>query len=193
LHPHNEKRLYELIEKLIDASIPLWNATLAPLADGDFERHQRILYAAVEYDPDPESWPASEQIQQLPDESNNDYWERKDQWIQATQRLVFPEPFDFAPLPQPAPFDLKSTYGKRGLQVIVKLASIHLTPEKPEYEGGTWHVEGQMVCILFFEVGKILFLDYRTNTSCLLPFTITQPKISRPQLSPSGSCAKSRT
>ena len=28
------------------------------------------------------------------------------------------------------------------LQIIVKLANIILTPEKPEYAGGTWHVEG---------------------------------------------------
>ncbi|KAI8926474.1 hypothetical protein BC831DRAFT_511651 [Entophlyctis helioformis] len=30
----------------------------------------------------------------------------------------------------------------RNLQVIVKLANIHLTPENPEYGGGSWHVEG---------------------------------------------------
>ena len=30
----------------------------------------------------------------------------------------------------------------RTLQVIVKLANIMLTPEKPEYPGGKWHVEG---------------------------------------------------
>ncbi|KAK4508643.1 hypothetical protein PRZ48_002382 [Zasmidium cellare] len=30
-----------------------------------------------------------------------------------------------------------------GLQVIVKLANIHLTPEKPTYDGGSWHIEGQ--------------------------------------------------
>jgi hypothetical protein len=155
LHPHKEKRLYELIEKLIDSSIPLWNATLAPLADGSFERQQRITYDAVQYDPDPESWPATEQIQRLPGEPDEDFWERKEGWIRDTQRLVFPEPDDFDPLPQPAPFDLKSKYGQRGLQVIVKLASIHLTPEKPEYEGGTWHVEGQMVCVLLpFDVGE---------------------------------------
>lgn len=41
--------------------------------------------------------------------------------------------------------DLKRDYTHRGLQVIVKLANIELTPEKPEYEGGTWHVEGQLV------------------------------------------------
>ncbi|GIJ97934.1 hypothetical protein Aspvir_000040 [Aspergillus viridinutans] len=29
-------------------------------------------------------------------------------------------------------------------KVIVKLANIKLTPEKPEYEGGSWHIEGQL-------------------------------------------------
>jgi hypothetical protein len=41
--------------------------------------------------------------------------------------------------------DLKRDYAHRGLQVIVKLANIELTPENPEYQGGTWHVEGQLV------------------------------------------------
>ena len=27
-------------------------------------------------------------------------------------------------------------------KVIVKVAEIHLTPDKPKYEGGVWHVEG---------------------------------------------------
>ncbi|KAF8601411.1 hypothetical protein BDV93DRAFT_495811 [Ceratobasidium sp. AG-I] len=30
----------------------------------------------------------------------------------------------------------------RTIQVIVKLANIHLTPEEPEYKGGSWHIEG---------------------------------------------------
>jgi primase-polymerase (primpol)-like protein len=33
------------------------------------------------------------------------------------------------------------TFSGESLQVIIKLASIHLTPEKPEYGGGSWHVE----------------------------------------------------
>ena len=40
------------------------------------------------------------------------------------------------------PLDPRKEYGR--LHIIVKLASIHLTPEKPEYEGGSWHVEGQL-------------------------------------------------
>jgi len=43
---------------------------------------------------------------------------------------------------------LRDDYADKGLQVIVKLANIQLTPEKPNYDGGTWHVEGQIVGIL---------------------------------------------
>ncbi|RDA92039.1 hypothetical protein CP533_0984 [Ophiocordyceps camponoti-saundersi (nom. inval.)] len=32
----------------------------------------------------------------------------------------------------------------RAKRVIVKLANIHLTPEKPSYDGGSWHSEGQL-------------------------------------------------
>ncbi|KAG9019806.1 hypothetical protein FRB90_005954 [Tulasnella sp. 427] len=40
--------------------------------------------------------------------------------------------------------DRKVKYSIQGkkIQVIVKLANIHLTPEQPEYPGGSWHVEG---------------------------------------------------
>ena len=42
--------------------------------------------------------------------------------------------------------EVKKTVDFRGktVQIIVKLANIILTPEKPEYEGGTWHVEGRL-------------------------------------------------
>jgi hypothetical protein len=33
----------------------------------------------------------------------------------------------------------------RTVQCIIKLANIHLTPEQPEYKGGSWHVEGTFV------------------------------------------------
>jgi hypothetical protein len=39
---------------------------------------------------------------------------------------------------------LQDTFRKQGLQVIVKLASIELTPEKPAYQGGSWHLEGMV-------------------------------------------------
>ena len=39
---------------------------------------------------------------------------------------------------------LERDFRDRGLQVIVKLASIELTPEKPHYAGGSWHLEGML-------------------------------------------------
>lgn len=39
---------------------------------------------------------------------------------------------------------LVEKFSTSGLQVIVKMASIELTPEKPEFPVGGWHVEGQM-------------------------------------------------
>lgn len=32
--------------------------------------------------------------------------------------------------------------------MIVKLANIELTPENPEHNGGSWHIEGQLVSCL---------------------------------------------
>ena len=55
--------------------------------------------------------------------------------------------------PRPAPYTevdytpktrLADKYKDKGLQVIVKMVSIELTPSKPEFPAGKWHVEGQM-------------------------------------------------
>ena len=42
------------------------------------------------------------------------------------------------------PVDLRTDFRDSGLQVIFKLVNIHLTPENPEYEGGTWHIDGAL-------------------------------------------------
>lgn len=51
------------------------------------------------------------------------------------------EVHDYAPAPGKRLFD---RYKDSGLQIIVKMASIELTPEKPDFPPGGWHVEGQM-------------------------------------------------
>ena len=50
---------------------------------------------------------------------------------------------DFNP-PEPAPARMQVDLRNRTLQVITKVGSIHLTPEKPYYKGGSWHVEGMV-------------------------------------------------
>jgi hypothetical protein len=138
------KSLYDTIERIIDLAIPLWNDLLTPLAVGD--SNPRIPYSTVEYDPDPENIPKEKRPQAFPDEVDTDFWERYDRWDRDTRRVVRPEPGKFEVLPDTAgKVNLKRDFAERGIQVIVKLANIHLTPEKPEYQGGTWHIEGQMV------------------------------------------------
>ena len=123
--------------------------TLSPLRSG-VDKYRRIDYDWVEYNPDPESFPDEEGPQQEEGEDEDDYWDRRSEWIEETRRVVLPEPGTFVPPPYMTTdpkdqVDLRRDFGERGLQVIVKLANIHLTPEKPEYNGGSWHVEGQMV------------------------------------------------
>ncbi|KAF1929857.1 uncharacterized protein M421DRAFT_60135 [Didymella exigua CBS 183.55] len=45
---------------------------------------------------------------------------------------------------EPEGFDENESPIDKKLQVIVKLANVHLTPEKPDYEGGAWHIESQL-------------------------------------------------
>lgn len=163
LHPHKHQNLYAIIEQMISRVIPLWNMTLTPLKYRQ-NTLRRIPYSSVFYDPDPELGPDDEGPQRVPevDDDNGDgdgssdededgsaeeaYYERREEWIRATRRVVRPEPAEFQ-IPEKVTnvVDLRRDYGKGGLQIIVKLANIHLTPDKPEYEGGTWHVEGQLV------------------------------------------------
>ena len=145
LHPQRHKDIYGIIEKIIAKVIPLWNMTLTPLQEG-FTTPPRIEYTACEYDPDPDTIPEEEKPQREEGESEYTYYDRLDAWEEEIRVLVLPEPGEFKPRFTTEPvLDLKKMFGKRGLQVIVKLANIHLTPEKPTYEGGTWHVEGQLV------------------------------------------------
>ncbi|KAJ2933495.1 hypothetical protein H1R20_g3574, partial [Candolleomyces eurysporus] len=114
LHPQHHKELYGLVENLIQASIPLWNLTLICSYDL-FNTPSRVQY-------------------------------NKCAFVGDTRVPEQPEPqgFDSNVLQHESPTNLKEKYGDLPLHVIVKLANIELTPEKPEYEGGTWHIEGKL-------------------------------------------------
>ncbi|RSO09213.1 DUF4246 domain-containing protein [Streptomyces sp. WAC 05379] len=68
-------------------------------------------------------------------EAQDDWWENRSPVVPDAPAFTPPELPDVS-----ARVDLRG----RSLQVIVKLATIQLTPEKPEYQGGTWHVEGML-------------------------------------------------
>ncbi|KAI8947768.1 hypothetical protein F4801DRAFT_559580 [Xylaria longipes] len=74
------------------------------------------------------------------------------------------------------PEDIKSSgyfKGTSRIQVIVKLANIHLTPENPSYDGGSWHIEGQLnehICataLFYYDIVNITDsrLAFRTKSN----------------------------
>ncbi|KAJ2932776.1 hypothetical protein H1R20_g4321, partial [Candolleomyces eurysporus] len=146
LHPEHHRELYGLVEDIIHASIPLWERTL--ITEDDVRSiSRRIEYTFCSYNPDPEEWPEEEQLQQEEGEDEDDFWDRRQEWIRQTRVVEQPEPEEqFKPsILEREPLNFKEEFGDLPLQVIVKLANIELTPEKPEYGGGTWHVEGKRV------------------------------------------------
>ncbi|RXW20552.1 hypothetical protein EST38_g5302 [Candolleomyces aberdarensis] len=132
LHPSRHSDLYGLVEKVIDAAIPLWELTLAPLYDQKFY-YRRRLSCYPNYD-------FRESGDEEGVDEDDDYYR---------EIVIQPEPGPFIEFRKrrrtPKAINFAELYGKQGrpLQVIVKLANIELTPEKPSYEGGSWHVEGQ--------------------------------------------------
>ncbi|KGQ09595.1 hypothetical protein BBAD15_g5071 [Beauveria bassiana D1-5] len=86
----------------------------------------------------------------------------REQWFVRHHTMILPDPdssaycgrFAASKLMRSSPSNLfaealqaqpnPAAPGSPRLQVIVKLASIHLTPSKPQYDGGSWHVEGQL-------------------------------------------------
>ncbi|KAI1938132.1 hypothetical protein LOZ66_003721 [Ophidiomyces ophidiicola] len=161
LHPDDHGNLYSIIEELIALSVPLWNLTLSGLKAEI--RSKRIEYDTVTYDPDPDTMPNSMKPPRMKGEHETEYWDRLYRWENEIRKLVLPEPGEFMPRPVISKYhfladykgkpnmvpeehivDLYADYKESGIQVIVKLANIHLTPENPTYPGGSWHVEGQL-------------------------------------------------
>ncbi|KAJ9162213.1 glucose-methanol-choline oxidoreductase [Coniochaeta hoffmannii] len=113
------------------------------------------------------------------EEELDDYWGKPPdiaRWMN-TRQPIFPQPppfsesrVNYAINPEST---LRSQFKESGLQIIVKMASIELTPEKPEFPPGGWHVEGQMnehivgTALFYLDSENITdsHLDFRTLTS----------------------------
>lgn len=141
VHPETNRELASVLPDLFARMRPLLENVLTDL------RHPRPLRIEADpfgwYDPEPERPDKSsygddgayEEAVRAWDEAHDDWWENR--------RPVIPDAPAFAPPESPAESARVDLRGRR-LQVIVKLATIHLTPDKPEYAGGSWHVEGMM-------------------------------------------------
>ncbi|MEU4871598.1 DUF4246 domain-containing protein [Streptomyces sp. NPDC021608] len=141
VHPERHRELASVLPDMFARLRPLFENVLTDL------RHPRPLRIEA----DPYGWYDSKP--QYPDRSAYGDDEAHDEAVGAWEEAlddwwenrlpVVPDAPVFTP---PALPDASSRVDLRGrrVQVIVKLATIHLTPDTPEYAGGSWHVEGMM-------------------------------------------------
>ena len=124
VNPIKHKSLYPVLTSILERFVPVF---------------ERVLSDAVSPEPprvievDPRRW-YDEEIAA----SGRKYWE----WPRKGSVPLIPEPPPFQPPSTNARVDVNLK--GRSLQVIVKLANIVLTPDKPKYPGGAWHVEGMV-------------------------------------------------
>ncbi|KAI1418445.1 hypothetical protein F5Y13DRAFT_149182 [Hypoxylon sp. FL1857] len=153
LHPADHGDLYKVLEQFVAAAVPLWEECLFRPSENQTMRITRRcagnedFYTSEEYVIPDEYIIKDEDDEDEEDEINEDYKYEEDyvQWFEGHKILTWPEPDEYFPRvrdPDHKP-DLRTEFPS-GLQIIFKLANIHLTPEDPEYDGGTWHIEGAL-------------------------------------------------
>ncbi|KAK4141504.1 uncharacterized protein C8A04DRAFT_13998 [Dichotomopilus funicola] len=219
LHPVHHKALYGTLERIVAATVPLWQDALNGFAnrlrfkirntgDDDYS-YPPGLYYRVPGRRGPRAWwdPTVDEYCDKhgnSEDDDDDYdWQNDNAWTDwqdEHRTLVYPEPrryiseaeiaakraeaealrakeqtegknqpsgvrsliqdYPQIDLQKYPPIDLQKDFPD-GLQVIFKLANIHLTPEQPRYPGGAWHVEGtqnETICasaIYYFDQDNI--------------------------------------
>ncbi|KAK4456708.1 hypothetical protein QBC42DRAFT_351071 [Cladorrhinum samala] len=191
LHPVHHKRLYPVLERIVTATVPLWEDTLNGFGDRrrveikstgsfDYTYPPGIRYRIPDregqakefWDPVTETYhdaasshgdaqvdgnqdgeEGEGEAEEEDDDDDDDDWRYEHDfyaWKENNRVLVYPEPREYT-LQSGLNFfngsgrdsgkiSLRST----SLQIIFKLANIYLSPEHPEYGGGSWHVEGTL-------------------------------------------------
>ncbi|ORY63848.1 uncharacterized protein BCR38DRAFT_409266 [Pseudomassariella vexata] len=142
IHPVHHEDLYHVLERIVDRTIPHWNKTLTwrryPChidtglgSNDDWEVPVPERAQSPEWNP-PEGWDMEKHCDKHQDK---DYHEKWDQWFESVKILDIPEAEDerpFSATPKPSRndiIDLRSKPKGSGLQVILKLANIHLDPD----------------------------------------------------------------
>jgi hypothetical protein len=174
LHPKDHASLYRVIEKIITKAVPFWNVVYQSTWNrGLLETSLRIACEHVSY-----TLPDS--VLEYPDydyDGDDTFYES----VRNQRIFDLPEPKAFNGLDITVDdvekkftfLDLDDDKDEKKLQVIVKLANIHLTPEKPEYKGGSWHIEGQLnehivsTALYYYDNSNITEsrLNFRTKVS----------------------------
>ncbi|KAI6351414.1 hypothetical protein MCOR25_009950 [Pyricularia grisea] len=163
---------FEGVDDNVDPGI--WSVAFEAMGDMENKpanlKKPNITHNRSENDQDGEE---SEDIEESEEEEDED---EKEERLRAMweniRNPIFPDPeFSSVDYESKIGTRLVEKYKDSGLQVIVKMASIKLTPENPEFTGGAWHVEGQMNERI---VGTALYyLDSENVTESCLEFRMS--------------------
>jgi Protein of unknown function (DUF4246) len=154
-HPIKHKALYDVVEKVLTRTMPLWEQSLSKKT----LQGKRIQFTGVEYEDDVEPEPEVNEDAEYTE--YDEYEERLSAWYER-RKIILPEPGEFhIPEPENKRVNFLEHFPEGNFQIIVKLANIELAPEKPKYEGGTWHIEGQLVSnfIIFKSFLSLTYLE----------------------------------
>ncbi|KAJ4997726.1 hypothetical protein K4K48_006542 [Colletotrichum sp. SAR 10_66] len=199
LHPKEHSDLYAVIERFIEKSLPAWDIIYNWEKDFSVQRLRTDeagfgdcpcpeLCQLDDMDCSCEPWkrPVGEDEEPRDPDDEEQYddeykdSERKkldDAWFFATHALKLPDADPLAEKYVRIDSSHVKTHGffnnKSQVQVIVKLANIHLTPDKPSYAGGSWHTEGQLnehivsTALFYYDSENITecTLDFRTSAN----------------------------
>ncbi|KAL5381627.1 hypothetical protein DPSP01_007075 [Paraphaeosphaeria sporulosa] len=192
LHPQRYAGMYHTIEKLIQTALPLWDQCLAPDegdeddSDDALERRTTSRFAYPDEDGAdddiPENWIPSDPKELADVEVNWDEvhsWEFRPvyaddddeeakKWELLRKARIPEAEFKDVEYRRKEGTRLSDNFRETGLQIIVKMVSIELTPEKPDFPVGSWHVEGQMnerICAT-----ALYYLDSENVTPSSLSF-----------------------
>jgi hypothetical protein len=164
LHPKRHAQLYHVLAEMLTATIPLFEYVLGFLKE---DRHPKIdLSGFVIYDPENPPNRRNEESFETYRERYEEYWETREPWEENWEtRPMLPIPVEeYKPIQQIQPVSLRG----RKLQIITKIQEIHLTPDKPSYEGGVWHIEGMENEGIV--ASAIYYYDCTNITECTLSF-----------------------
>ncbi|KAJ7119641.1 hypothetical protein C8R44DRAFT_672496 [Mycena epipterygia] len=139
LHPALHQPLYRVIEEVLTGFIPMFERVIGDTnrekGRTPFSNSGRLGEISCIWGPGGQPYPEEEPGS---DEDEDEFNEK----FYASIDKVIPEANDYTGQLEAA-FSPVSLRG-RTIQCIIKLANIHLTPERPEYAGGSWHVEGMV-------------------------------------------------
>ncbi|KAF4435937.1 hypothetical protein F53441_13365 [Fusarium austroafricanum] len=192
LHPTEHAALYPILNRLIEKALPAWDVLYRWPEEFDTQR-LKTTFAGVKCTtpelckPNYMCMPAARPLNEgeeprVEDEEYEDDYEESERgkldmaWFQSTHEMDLPDP-DPTKLPVLiGPKDIRTSGffdSIPRIQVIVKLANIHLTPESPTYEGGSWHIEGlqnEHICataLYYYDSYNVTdsHLDFRTRAN----------------------------